>query len=100
MTKAFRHVDRPDSAGALACGSASRMTHDKTWVTGRKAEARRTSVNISVGTEAAAQDAEAAVDESVDLGEEQADLLRSLVEFTREHRAARWSGTLAEFLRK
>ncbi|HET7671172.1 MAG TPA: serine protein kinase, partial [Burkholderiales bacterium] len=28
------------------------------------------------------------------------DFLKSLVEFTKEHRAARWSGTLGEFLDK
>jgi len=31
-------------------------------------------------------------------GERHSDFLRSLVEFTKDHRAARWSGTLSEFL--
>jgi serine protein kinase len=57
-------------------------------------------VNISVGTEAATQDGDMGLDDGIDLGEGQTDLLRSLVNFTREHRAARWSGTLAEFLRR
>jgi serine protein kinase len=30
--------------------------------------------------------------------ERHSDFLKSLVEFTKDHRAARWSGTLSEFL--
>src|ERR1051325_3005837 len=33
-----------------------------------------------------------------DTSERHSDFLKSLVEFTKDHRAARWSGTLAEFL--
>ena len=32
------------------------------------------------------------------LAERHSDFLRTLVDFTKEHSAARWSGTLAEFL--
>src|SRR3954471_24896263 len=31
-------------------------------------------------------------------GERHSDFLKSLVEFTKDHRAAHWSGTLSEFL--
>ncbi len=32
------------------------------------------------------------------LTERRSDFLKSLVDFTREHRSQRWSGTLSEFL--
>jgi serine protein kinase len=38
-------------------------------------------------------------DNNTAVAERHSDFLRSLVDFTREHRAARWGGTFAEFLR-
>jgi len=51
-------------------------------------------------TEALAKQPKANGDHEVTSGDRHTALLQSLADFTKEHRAARWSGTLAEFLQK
>jgi len=51
-------------------------------------------------TEALAKQPKASGEHPMTSGERHSALLQSLTDFTKEHRAARWSGTLAEFLQK
>ena len=58
------------------------------------------SSEVSVTLEALAQQPKAAGDPRSASGERHSALLKSLTDFTKEHRAARWSGTFGDFLQK